>query len=330
MHSRARIAAPALAVSLIFVVAASLTIGSVGLSLAEVASSLVGNGDAQSTFVVVKLRLPRVIMCLLAGCAFGVAGALCQALFANPLASPDLIGITSGSSAAAVAAILLFDLSGFAVSAAALVGGLVVAGCVYVLAWRSGVSGHRFVVIGVAVAFVVHGLLGFLLTRADVRDAQSALVWMVGSVGGTRWIEVGVAAASIGLLLPCVALLAKPLRMLQLGDDTARALGLRVEGARAAVLVVAVALAAGATAAVGPIAFVAFVCGPIARRLFPGGGLALIGSGAVGAALVAAADLVAQHGVPGGVQLPVGIVTGLVGGPYLLWLLATQRAQGES
>lgn len=314
--------------AVVIVATLSLSLGAVALSPSEVVSALLGGGDAQGSFAVTKLRLPRFLMCLLAGVAFGVAGAIFQALFGNPLASPDLIGITGGASVAAVTALLFLDLSGFALSAAALVGGLVVAAVIYVLSWRAGVAGHRFVLIGVAIAFAVHAALGFLLTRADVRDAQTALVWMVGSVGGTRWVEVGVAAASVAVMLPLVWLVARPLRVLQLGDDTARALGLGVERSRLAVLAVAVALAAGATAVVGPIAFVAFVCGPVARRLFPRAGLALVASGAIGALVVSGADVVAQHALPGDIQVPVGIITGLIGGPYLLWLLATQRSRG--
>lgn len=310
--------------------ALSLAVGAYSVSLPDLAATLVGQGQGRDNFIVLQLRLPRLTMGILAGLAFALAGALFQSLLGNPLASPDLIGITGGASISAVFAILVLGLSGFAVSGFAFAGALVVAATIYLLSWRSGIAGYRFVLVGIGIAFMVQAALGYLLTRADVRDAQGALVWMVGSLNGIRWVEVVVAAAVIGVLLPLVVVLSRRLTTLQLGDDLARGLGLRVDLSRVLLLAVAVGLAAAGTAAVGPIAFVAFVAAPIARRVVRTGSLALVPSALVGIVLVVGADFASQHLLPGGVQVPVGIITGAVGAPYLLWLLATNRSRGEA
>ena len=319
-----------LAAAAILVAAISLGVGGYTLSVPDLLATLVGQGSTKDEFVVLQLRLPRVTMAIVVGIAFAVAGALFQSLFANPLASPDIIGITAGASASAVAALLVFGLSGFAVSAWAFVGALVVAGSIYLLSSSAGLHGYRFVLVGIAVAFLVEAVLGYLLTRADVRDAQGALVWLVGSLSGVRWVDIAIAAGGVAVLLPVVAVLAPRLRALQLGEQSAAGLGVVVQPTRLALLFAAVGLAAIGTAAVGPVAFVAFVAGPIARRLVRSGGLALVHSALVGVLLVLASDFVAQH-LLGGTQVPVGIVTGAVGAPYLLWILArSNRTRGES
>ena len=314
----------------VILAALSLSVGAYSVALPDLLATLVGQGEGKDNFIVLQLRLPRLVLAVLVGLAFAVAGALFQSLLGNPLASPDLIGITGGASIAAVFAILVLGLSGFAVSGFAFAGALIVATAIYALSWRSGIAGYRFVLVGIGIAFMVQSSLGYLLTRADVRDAQGALVWMVGSLSGVRWVEVLVAAIVIGAFIPIVAFLSRRLRTLQLGDDLARGLGLRVDLSRVLLLGAAVALAAAGTAAAGPIAFVAFVSAPIARRIVRTGSLALVPSALIGVVLVVGADFVSQHLLPGGVQVPVGIITGAIGAPYLLWLLATNRSRGEA
>lgn len=318
-----RLVVGGLAVLVAMVAVASLAVGAYTLPIPDLAATLAGQGSRGDDVIVFRLRLPRVIIGVLAGIAFGVAGALFQSLLRNDLASPDIIGISGGASVSAVAAILLFGASGIAVAASAFTGALLVATAIYLLAWRGGVSGYRFVLIGVGIAFLGQSALGYLLTRGEVRDASQALVWMVGGVGGATWTEIVVLAGALAILLPLVGVFAKRLGILQLGDETAAALGVRVERTRLFVLGAAVALCAVATAFVGPIAFVAFVSAPIARRITRDGSLALVSSGLVGAALVLGADFLAQHALPGDVQVPAGIITGVLGAPYLLMLLAT-------
>ncbi|WP_248259283.1 iron chelate uptake ABC transporter family permease subunit [Georgenia sp. EYE_87] len=297
------------------------------MSAPDLLRTLVGGGESGENFVVFRLRLPRLLLGILVGAAFALAGALFQTTLRNPLASPDILGVSGGASLAAAAAILLGGLSGTAVSLAALGGAVAAAVAIYALAWRSGVSGYRFVLVGVAVAFLVNAGLGYLISRAAVNDVREALVWMVGSLGTPAWADVAALAVAVLVLLPAVWLLAPRVRILQLGDDTAGGLGVRVEVTRLTALALAVALAAAATAAAGPVAFVAFVSAPVARRLLPTAGLALVPSALVGVALVLGADLAGQHLL--GLQVPVGIVTGVLGAPYLLWLLATANRGGR-
>jgi len=309
--------------------AVSLSVGSYTLPIPDLLKTLVGQGTGSDNFIIFRLRMPRLVLALLVGCAFGVAGALFQTLLRNPLASPDVIGVSQGASVAAAFSILILGLSGAAVSLAAFLGALVIAAGIYLLAWRGGVTGFRFVLIGVGVAFMVQAVLSYLITRGDVREVQQALVWIVGGLGGANWTDIAVIALALAVLLPLVAVFSARLRILQLGDDAAGGLGVRSERTRLVILFLGVALVAAATAFVGPLAFVAFVSAPIARRMLATGGLALVPSALVGGVLVVAADFVAQHLLPGGVQVPAGIVTGLVGAPYLLWLLATTNRGGR-
>lgn len=314
--------------ALLAVGAVALTTGAYAIPVTEVVATLLGGGEGRQDFVVMELRLPRLVLGALAGAALGMAGGIFQTLLGNPLASPDVIGVTSGASVAAVAGLLVLGLTGTAVPVAAFAGGVAVAAAVYTLAWRGGVAGERFVLVGVAVAFLANAVLGYLLTRGEVREAHAALVWLVGSVSGAGWDDIGVLATALAVLVPAAAFAARSAGPMQLGDDAARALGVRTETARLMLLAVGVALTAAGTAAAGPVAFVAFLSGPIARRVTASGGVALAACGLVGALVVTLADVVALHLLPGGAQVPVGVVTGAAGAPYLLWLLATEGRRG--
>lgn len=300
---------------------ASLVLGDYSMAPAELWAALTGNGTDLDRTIVWELRMPRAALAAVTGVAFAAAGGIFQTLFANPLASPDLLGVTGGASVAAVWALLVAGASGPVVGLAAFAGAGVVAGALLVLSRGRDLSGHRFVLTGVGVAFMCSGAIGFLLTRAQVRVAQTALVWTVGSLGAARWAEVVVVAVALLLAGLPLALAGRTLRALQLGPLTATGLGVPVERSRAGLLAVAVVLVASATAVVGPIGFVALCAPPVARRLVGTGSPALVTVGAVGAGIVLVADLLAQHAVPG-VSLPTGVVTGAVGAPYLLWLLA--------
>lgn len=315
---------------LIAVAVLALMLGDRVIAPGDVLATLVGRGSGGDSFIVLGLRMPRLLLGLMVGTLFGLAGAVFQSLFSNPLASPDLIGISQGASAAAVAAILLAGWSGVAVSLSAFAGAMAVAGVILLVAGRSDAAGTRFVIIGIALAFLAQALIGYLLTRAEVRDAQSALLWLVGSIGTVQVDELLTTAVGGGLLVLALVALSSRLGMLQLGDEAATGLGVRSGPTRLLLLLVAVGLAALATAAAGPIAFVAFVAAPIARRLLGGRGPALLASALVGAIVVGGADLVAQHAISG-LQVPVGIVTGIVGAPVLLLLVARgNRARGSA
>ncbi|GAA1738389.1 iron chelate uptake ABC transporter family permease subunit [Isoptericola hypogeus] len=312
----------AVAAALVVVATLALTLGEASLPAGRALAALFGVGDDGDVFVVHRLRLPRIETALLAGVAFGLAGALFQSTLRNPLASPDILGIASGASLGAVWALLVAGLTGLAVAGAAFAGALGVALLIWVFAWRRGLHSIRFVLVGVGFAYLCSSLLAWLLASADVREAQSALLWTVGSVADVRGAELATLAVGVVVLAAAVSGIARWQGPLALGDDHARGLGVPVDAARVGSLLLAVGLVAVATAFVGPLAFVALVSPSIARRLVDDGGPALLASAGVGALLVLTADVVGQH-LLFGVEAPTGIVTGIVGAPYLLWLLAT-------
>lgn len=306
-------------------VGAALMLGEFPLTAGQVLASLTGRGSRAADFVVYDLRLPRVVTALTVGVCFGLSGAIFQSMLRNPLASPDIIGITAGASASAVAAILVFGLGGLAVSAAAFAGALATAAAMYLLAWRHGVAGYRLILVGVGIAAVMTAVIDYLMTRARIWDAQVALQWLTGSLNGASAETMRTVLILAALAVPPALWAGRALTGLQLGDDTARGIGLAVPRARLTLIVAAVPLAAIATAAAGPVAFVAFVSGPIARRL--AGGAALVPAALVGAAVVAGADLAGQHLL--GMSLPVGVLTAAVGAPYLLYLLTVSNRMGR-
>ncbi|MFI9402037.1 FecCD family ABC transporter permease [Nocardia sp. NPDC052316] len=325
--TRARLVVLALLLVLVVVFALSLTVGSYSVPLSDIPGIVLGAGGGQDAFVVRQLRLPRAVAATLVGIAFGIGGTLFQRLLRNPLASPDVIGISQGASAAAVAGLIVFGLSGPALSLVAFVGAVVTGAVIYGLARRGGVNGFRLVLIGVGVGAVLTSIVSYLMTWADVALAQQALVWMIGNLNGRSWPAVMPLAVALAVLAPAAALLAPALNGLQLGDDVAAGLGLRVERSRLLLLLIATASVAFATAVAGPIAFVAFVANPIATRLTGGGRTALVPAALTGALVTLLADFVAQHLL--GNPLPVGVVTGAVGAPYLLWLLAAANRAGR-
>jgi iron complex transport system permease protein len=325
--ARVRVVSLVLVVALVVVFALSLAVGDFTVPLGDLPGILLGNGTGGGAYVVTELRLPRAVTGLLVGVAFGLAGALFQRLLRNPLASPDVIGVTQGASAAAVLCIVLLGVSGAVVSAAALGGALVTGAVIYLLARRGGVSGYRLVLIGVGVGAVLTSVVSYLMTWADVTLAQQALVWLTGNLNGRGWDHVVPLALALVVLVPAALVLSRALTGLQLGDDTAAGLGLRVERTRLLLLVVATAFATFATAAAGPVAFVAFVANPSATRLAGGARTGLVPPALTGALVTLLGDFAAQHLL--GAQLPVGVVTGAVGAPYLLLLLATANRAGR-
>jgi iron complex transport system permease protein len=305
----------------------ALTVGDFPISVQQVWLSLTGRGTRATDFIVHELRLPRAVMALAVGACFGLSGAIFQSMMRNPLASPDIIGITSGASAAAVIAILMLGLSGFAVSAFAFGGALVTAVAIYLLAWKQGVAGYRLVLVGIGIAAMLGAVIDYLMTRAQIWDAQVALLWLTGSLNGASTAEMRPLLLLMLVVVPLALWAGGALGGLQLGDDAATSVGVRVERSRLLLILIGVALASIATAAAGPVGFVAFVSGPIARRLTNGTGTALVPAALVGAAVVIAGDFVGQHLLP--VQLPVGILTAAVGAPFLIYLLVRSNRTGS-
>ncbi len=305
----------------------SVSLGDLRIPLTDVVPAIFGAGDPASQFIVGELRLPRALAAVLVGSAFGLSGAMFQTMARNPLASPDFIGITSGASLAAVFCIVVLNASGNAIVAAAFLGALGSASLIYVLAWKRGLSSYRLVLVGIGVAAAVDAGTAYLLTKARIYDVQSAVVWLTGSLNGRTWSDIRPLAIAMLVLIPATLALGPALRMLMLGDETAAGLGLRVERSRLLLILVAVTLTAMATAAAGPVEFVALLAAPIARRMV-GSPLALVPSALVGAVLVLGADILAREALPS-TALPVGVVTGIIGAPYLLWLLARSNRVGS-
>lgn len=305
--------------------AVGLVFGSKTIALPDVLRALSGETVPGVSFAVVELRLPRAIGALLAGAAFGLGGALFQTLLRNVLASPDVIGISAGSSAAAITAIAFFGASGLVVSASAIGGGLLTALLIWVLAYRRGLSGLRFVLVGIAVAAALQAVISYVLTRADVKAAEQATVWMAGSLSRSLWDQLGPTAPALLLLIAGALLAGARLPVLRLGDDSATALGARPQRSRVLLILCAVLLIAVATSLTGPISFVAFLAGPIAMRLLRRDAALPLASALVGAIIVLAGDAVGQHLFP--ITLPVGVITGAIGAPFLLWLLMRGRTR---
>ncbi|MGP4114562.1 FecCD family ABC transporter permease [Streptomyces sp. 4N509B] len=302
--------------------------GAYPLSPGEVLSTLAGNGSPAQEFIVRELRLPRALLALLVGAALGTSGAVFQAVTRNPLGSPDFIGFTQGAAAGALTVIVLFSGGSGQVALGALGGALATGVAIYLLAWRRGVHGYRLVLVGIGASAVLTALNGYLLTRAEIVDAARAVLWLTGSLDGRDWDQFWPLLAGCCVLLPAILLQARPLRMMEMGDDTAAALGVRVERTRVVLLVCAVLLTAGATAAAGPIAFVALTAPQVARRLTRATGPNLLPAAVMGARLMVLADFLAQWGFADR-ELPVGAVTAVLGGGYLLWLLVTERRTGR-
>ncbi|MFB8772548.1 FecCD family ABC transporter permease [Streptomyces broussonetiae] len=302
--------------------------GDFEMSSGDVLTTLFGGGNAMQEFVVNQLRLPRVLVGLLVGAALGLGGALFQAISRNPLGSPDVLGLGQGATAGALTVIVLMSGDATEVTVGALVGGLATGLAIYVLAWKRGVHGYRLVLVGIGVSAIVTAVNGYLLTKADLVDASRAVVWMTGSLNGRGWDQVWPLLVLCAVLVPPVLAGGRGLRMMEMGDDVSYALGVRVERLRMLLLVAAVLLVATATAAAGPVSFVALTAPQLARRLTRTPGPNLVPSMCMGAALLVTADWASQR-LFGSDQLPVGVVTGVLGGVYLLWLLVTERKAGR-
>lgn len=294
----------------------------------DVLRVVLGDDVPGAQFIVGDLRLPRASLALVAGAAFGLSGVTFQTLLRNPLASPDIVGITLGASAAATFGIITLGLSGTGVSVLAVIAGLGVAIAVYLLAYRRGMAGTRLILIGIGVAAMMKSLIAAQLEGASNWEIAEALRWLTGSLNGARWQEVLPVLGALAVLGALILSQTRNLTTSELGDDAASALGVRVERTRFLTIVAAVGLICIATAAAGPIAFVAFLSGPIAARIVGPNGSLLVPAALVGALLVLVADWVGQFAL--GTRFPVGVVTGVLGAPYLLFLIVRINRVGGS
>lgn len=315
--------------------AAALVVGLVALSAgdtswltpAELLRTLAGTGPPGADFNVEVLRLPRLLNALLVGAALGMAGAIFQSITRNPLGSPDIVGFTWGSATGAVLTIIVAGGGTVATAGGALAGGFLTATAVYLIAWGGGNAGYRLILVGIGMSALLAAVNTYLIARAPLDTAQAARVWLTGNLNGRGWEFVWPLLAAVVVLVPIAMALVPRLRTMELGEDAAIALGVRVERSRLALIAVAVALTAVATATAGPIAFVALASPQIARRLTRTASPGLGASALMGAVLLVVGDLIAQRLRPDA-ELPVGVVTGALGGVYLLWLLWHEWRRG--
>nr|WP_309230798.1 iron chelate uptake ABC transporter family permease subunit [Nocardia sp. SYP-A9097] len=311
--------------------ALDIATGDFRIPLGRVLDVLGGGGTRAQRFVIFDSRLPRALTAVVVGAALGLAGAITQSILHNPLASPDILGITSGASCGAV--LILAGTGGATtgiaaapgVPLAALAGGVLTAVAIYLLAWGRttsgdrGVMGFRLVLIGIGVNAALLSVVSWLLSRATLTDAAHAQLWLTGSLDRSDWSTFAPAAIGLGLTLLVSAASSRTLAALRFGTDTTRVLGVRIQTQQALLLGAAVTAAALATAAAGPIGFVGLAAPQIARRLLRTPGEPVIASTLVGAIAVVGADLVSRTILP--VDLPVGVVTAAIGGPFMLYLL---------
>lgn len=306
----------------------SIMVGDFPLSTRQVLSAVFADGGEDAEFVVQTLRLPRALTAILVGAALGMSGAVFQSLTRNPLGSPDIIGFESGAALGAVFVISIVNGKSAQIASGAVGGGFVTALLVYVLAWRRGIAPSRLVLIGIGLGLTAAAGVDYLITRANIYEVQQAAVWLTGSLNGRTWDHVRTVGLALAVLAPLVVFAQRSLDRLDLGDDTAVALGIRVGRAKLVLVVLAVALASLAVAAAGPITFVAFVAGPIARRLISSPSACLVPAACIGAMVMTIGDFAARRTFAP-TEFPVGIATAVLGAPYLIWLLMRRARTGS-
>jgi len=316
---------------LFLLVAVDLSVGDFPIPLGDVVSTLFGGGDAGQRFVVMELRLPQTMAAVAVGAALGLAGALTQTMARNPLASPDILGITEGAAFGAVAVIVLSGASGYGgglvsgrlqelgLPLAAFTGAIATAVLLYALSWRRGLDMQRLVLVGIGLGAMLMAGTSYLLVNARIQDAASAQVWLSGSLNARGWEHVRPVLLTLAVMVPLALFLVRSLNAMLLGDEAAQGLGVRLQLTQLGVLLAAVGLASVSVAAVGPLEFVAFVVPQVALRLTGGSRPPVLASMVFGGVLVVGADLVTRAVLP--FALPAGIVTAAIGAPYLIWLL---------
>jgi iron complex transport system permease protein len=317
---RAAVATAAVVLAAIAVGIVALTLGEAVLSVPEVIGALLGTGEPRAQLVVVEWRLPRVLAGLVFGAALGAAGAIFQSITRNPLGSPDIIGFDAGAYTGALIVMTTMSFGAVQLAFGALAGGAATAVLVYILAFRRGFQGFRLIIVGIGIASMLASVNTWIILNADLNLALMASAWGAGSLNAVTWEQVLSALVFLTPLAVGAVLLADRMHLLEMGDDAAAALGVRITSSRVLLVVIGVGFTAVVTSVAGPIGFVALAAPQIARRLTRSAGVTLTAAAAVGALVLTASDIVAQR-LFAPTQLPVGLVTVCLGGVYLIWLL---------
>ncbi|NWL33638.1 iron-enterobactin ABC transporter permease [Paenarthrobacter nitroguajacolicus] len=301
----------------------SLATGDYDVTVQQVLQAFTGDAPGLAQTIVMEWRLPRVLSALVFGAALGMSGGIFQSMTRNPLGSPDIIGFNTGAYTGALIVMLTVGGGYLGIAAGALVGGILTALAVYLLAYRRGSQGFRLIIVGIGISAMLAAFNHWLILQAELEAALAAAVWGAGSLNGITWQQAAPAAVVVVVVGVATLAVARRMQLLEMGDDAARALGVRAEPTRLLLLVLGVALTAAVTAVAGPIAFVALAAPQLARRLTRSAGITLVPSAVMGAFLLVASDLAAQR-LFAPIQLPVGVVTVCIGGIYLVWLLARE------
>lgn len=307
------------AIGCVLVTVAAIVLGDYPVPLGQIIPILSGADLGFSNTVVLEWRLPRAVAAVTFGAALGISGAIFQSVTRNALGSPDVIGFNAGAFTGALISIGFLGGSQATTTLLALAGGGAAAFVVYALAFRRGVSGTRFVVIGIAVSMALVAFNSLLVLRMEQQVATVATAWGQGDLENVRWHQVVPMCVILAVVLVFAGMLSGRMRQLELGDDAASATGVRIEPVRLALIAVGVALTAIVTSVCGPIAFVALAAPHLARLAAGSAGTSLASAAAVGALLLSTCDVAAVHLLP--VDIPVGVVTVVGGGAYLVWLL---------
>ena len=288
---------------------------------------LSGTDAGGAAFTIRTLRFPRMLTAILCGMAFGLSGNTFQQLLGNPLASPDIIGVTSGASVAAVFGILILKLDYGIVAVMAVFSGLLVSALIYFLSHKNGFSNTRLILTGIGMQAFLNSIISWMLLKASEYDVASALRWLSGSLNGVKMDTVPALAAVVFTAGLGILLLSRHLLILQLGEAHAVTLGIPVSITRLLLILLALVLTAFAASVTGPIASVAFLSGPIAARISGRGRSSMLAASLTGSILILISDLVGQFTLPS--RYPAGVITGILGAPYLLFLLLRINHKGD-
>ncbi|MFD2912763.1 FecCD family ABC transporter permease [Jeotgalibacillus terrae] len=316
-----------LAVLSFILAGAMLMIGNTIYPVSDVIGVLMGEDVSGASFAVGTIRLPRMIAGVFAGFAFGVAGHVFQTMLRNPLANPNVIGITAGSSAAAVFSIIVLQASSTFVSVSSVIGGLVTVLVIFTLSRSTSFSIGRLILVGIGIQAMLNAVVSYLLLIGQENDIPTAMRWLTGSLNGATTEGLYPLIVTVLIFSPIILALGRRLDMLELGEQAATSLGVNTGQTRFLLVVSSVMIIALATAATGPIAFIAFLSGPIAKRLVGAGFSGTIPAGLVGIILVLASDLIGQFAFTA--RYPVGVITGILGAPYLIYLLIRMNQKGD-
>ena len=306
----------------------SVAIGSAGYSVPEILKAVVSSDQSPIKIIVLSLRLPRMILAILIGASLAASGALLQSVMRNPLADPGTIGVSAGAGTAATTILLLFPGLSASVPVFAFGGAALACVLIYVMAWKDGVDPTRIILSGVAINSVL-GAYNSLLQLLNSDSLQGVLAFMNGSLSGKSWYQVKILAvySIIGLILSFFCI--RSANTLQLGDEMAKSLGLKVNASRVFLSAVSAFLAAATVSVAGMIGFVGLVVPHIARLLVGSNYKSMLPVSIVlGSVVLLAADTVGRTVVPG-MEIPVGIIMSVCGGPFFLYMLRKGSKSGS-